>query len=539
MRVQTSSSSSGRRAGSSRYRTRAPTSQVDESLFGTPKPVPSSAGMNGNPGIKTRDQSHSAPFRTSQPAEMVHIITKDLIRDLKVRSKDPSGLSVILSPTEIKRITSASRVLTKEEREAMMESQHRQWETAMEAAKEKKEQIHQADMSRKKNEALTELEVEARDRAKYLLERANAMKMEQEDEIKRLNEMILGAQCHMVRDAQILEKKQVQAELAEEEKRLDVMMELDRRKAIEAQQQIDELRKQQMIDGKQQILNQISERLEERLQQDALKAQERQEVLENLEKMQLEELQALERKMEEQRHLQEEIMKINAEMLQAKEQKKEEEKLADIRAMEYTQKKMEREAEYEAEQRRIKKEKEKEVARLRALQERESDYKAEQDELRARRNQEAAEREWRRKEKEQAEKKAQEEAMLKAARLEQVVRKEHLLSIEAGRERAEFERLLKEQQKAITKQQEEEERQREKALHHANAVRQQVKEQELLAIAKRREIFKEKNRLDEEARQTRIRLDEIKEKKLRELRAVGLPEKYCNEVERKLHTLAH
>lgn len=60
--------------------------------------------------------------------------------------------------------------------------------------------------------------------------------------------MILGAQCHMVRDAQILEKKQVQAELAEEDKRLDVMMELDRRKAIEAQQQIDELRKQQMIE---------------------------------------------------------------------------------------------------------------------------------------------------------------------------------------------------------------------------------------------------------------------------------------------------
>lgn len=38
----------------------------------------------------------------------------------------------------------------------------------------------------------------------------------------------------------------------------------------------------------------------------------------------------------------------------------------------------EREAEYEAEQRRIKREKEKEVARLRALQEREKDHKAEQ-----------------------------------------------------------------------------------------------------------------------------------------------------------------
>lgn len=37
-----------------------------------------------------------------------------------------------------------------------------------------------------------------------------------------------------------------------------------------------------------------------------------------------------------------------------------------------------REAEYEAEQKRIKKEKEKEVARLRALQERARDHKAEQ-----------------------------------------------------------------------------------------------------------------------------------------------------------------
>lgn len=41
------------------------------------------------------------------------------------------------------------------------------------------------------------------------------------------------------------------------------------------------------------------------------------------------------------------------------------------------------------------------------------------------------------------ERKAQEEAMLRAARLEQVYHKEHLLSIEAGREKAEFERVLK------------------------------------------------------------------------------------------------
>lgn len=66
-----------------------------------------------------------------------------------------------------------------------------------------------------------------------------------------------------------------------------------------------------------------------------------------------------------------------------------------------------------------------------------------QDEIRARRNQEAAEREWRKKEKEQIQKKIEEEERLRAARLEQVTHKEHLLSIEAGRERAEFDRVLR------------------------------------------------------------------------------------------------
>lgn len=65
------------------------------------------------------------------------------------------------------------------------------------------------------------------------------------------------------------------------------------------------------------------------------------------------------------------------------------------------------------------------------------------DEIRARRNQEVADREWRRKEKDMGTKKAQEEAMLRAARVEQVHCKEHFLSIEAGREKAEFERVLK------------------------------------------------------------------------------------------------
>ena len=54
-----------------------------------------------------------------------------------------------------------------------------------------------------------------------------------------------------------------------------------------------------------------------------------------------------------------------------------------------------------------------------------------------------AEREWRKKEALEQQKKAQTEAMLKVARTQQMEQKEHFLAVEAQRERAEFERVLR------------------------------------------------------------------------------------------------
>ena len=97
----------------------------------------------------------------------------------------------------------------------------------------------------------------------------------------------------------------------------------------------------------------------------------------------------------------------------------------------------------EAEEARIRYEKAVEVDRMRARQERATDVRAEQDALRAKRAQEQTEREWRKKEEMQAVQKAQNEAMLKKARVKQQEEKEHLLAIEVQRDRADFERMLK------------------------------------------------------------------------------------------------
>jgi len=103
----------------------------------------------------------------------------------------------------------------------------------------------------------------------------------------------------------------------------------------------------------------------------------------------------------------------------------------------------EREAAYEREQKLIQIEKEKEVTRLRALQERARDEQAERDAVRARRAQEQAEREWRRKEADEIQRQVETEAMLKAARAQQMAQREHFLAVEAQRERADFERVLR------------------------------------------------------------------------------------------------
>jgi hypothetical protein len=130
-------------------------------------------------------------------------------------------------------------------------------------------------------------------------------------------------------------------------------------------------------------------------------------------------------------------------MEKQKELRKEQDILADLKVLEYQKDKALREAAYEAEQEKKRMDKEREVARLRSLQERAHDLQAEKDALRAKREQERKEREWREKEKQEAIKKKNTDEEMKVAREWQIKNKEHFMAVEAAKDRAEFERVLK------------------------------------------------------------------------------------------------
>ncbi|XP_067169257.1 cilia- and flagella-associated protein 45 [Apteryx mantelli] len=489
---------------------------------------------SGSPIVILRDvqTAQKTSSACGHKPETIRLVTKDLIRDLVVPAENPAA-SLVISLEDFQRIKEASRVLTKEEREAKLAALKAEKNAILEAASERKNAVkHRAILQQKKSK-LSDLEEEARDRAQHLLQRANRMRMEQEDEIKEFSELILNAKCRMIRDTQILEKQLIAKELEEEEKRLAQMMEVERQKASDRQEELEHKRKQELIRGRQELVKQIEQNAEERAMRAEQRDQEAQEMLEYLKKLQMEDLKDLEQKHEQQRKIQAEIKRINNENQRLKEEQLQQEKMADQRMLEYQRQKMAQEAEFEAEQERIRREKEKETARLRALQEKAQDCQAEKDALRAKRIQEAAEREWRRKEKEAAQKKAETDNKLKQSRLEQIAAREHNVAVQVQQDRNDFERILRAQQEQIEKEKAEEVQRAALQLAHANEVRRQMREHQQKLVQERVAAFEEGRRLQEEARQRSERLTELKRQKMQELRASGIPEKYCAQVERK------
>ncbi|XP_072431006.1 cilia- and flagella-associated protein 45 [Chiloscyllium punctatum] len=523
---------------SRRYRTKASNSQIDETLFGNHRQKLDPATQAGAKLDPCSDEALGKLLyptsNNNKPKESIRLITKDIIRDLIIPTEDPSGKTLIMSPEEFERIKQASRVISEEEREVMRVANNAERMQAAEMAGERKSFMRAKELQRRKNEKLNEVEEAARDRALYLLEKANALRLEQEDEIKQINETITDARCHAIRDAQILEKEQIEKEMMEEEKRLDKMMEVDRQKAIKMQDELERLRKENGLRAKAHIIQQIEEREQERMLQQEHKALQAVERVQAMERMQQEDLENFQNKRQQQRRRHQEIKESNEQVQKHRELMQQLDQQADQKIREFQDAKMKREAEIEEQQNRLKREKAIEMARLQALQERSHDHKAEQDALRAKRSQEAAEREWRRKELEDERKKAEITAMLKKSRSDQIRHKQHFLAVQATKERQEFERVLKVQKEQIEKEKKEEEDRRYGRTKYANDLREQIREREQKHIAERASFFEEGKRLKEEAYQRRLRLDQIKRKKLEELRSVGLPEKYCREIERRL-----
>lgn len=310
----------------------------------------------------------------------------------------------VLSAHELKRIKHESAVFSKEQLIAQkkIEDEQKQMQFSQALARKKK-MLEIEDERRRTAPVLTPMEVEDQDKMSALKKNAEHIHNENRDEVKKMNQLINFAKCATVRDRQLEEKKKLTKEKVDEEKRKDLMMEMERLQAIElAEKKVFE-KNEEIRQGRSIIVEQIKEREYLRLKDKEEQAKEAQAMLKLAKQLETEEkLKRLDAK-EQVRLKQDEIYLENQNAVEKKQLRYQRERDEEENIIKFNIEKARKEAEYLAEQKRIRDEKEKETVKLRELQEKATNRLAEIDAIKAKRAVEKAERQAREKERREAE----------------------------------------------------------------------------------------------------------------------------------------
>ncbi len=153
----------------------------------------------------------------------------------------------------------------------------------------------------------------------------------------------------------------------EEQKRLDMMMEIERLKAIKAEFEREDRAAIARKRGAQVIVDQIAARQEQRAKEEEIREQEKAQLKANIEKNQREDEAQQQAKRDRVKVIADEVKIANAAALKQKDLARATEKRLDDEIAEFQRQKLLREEEKMKEALRIKEQKEREVQRLRDL----------------------------------------------------------------------------------------------------------------------------------------------------------------------------
>ena len=87
-----------------------------------------------------------------------------------------------------------------------------------------------------------EFQVTEKNKAETLLSKAQKKLDEEMDDVKHMNQMVLYSKVVTIRDKQIEENKRLENEWVEEQKKLDLLMEIERLKALKEEEEREKRR---------------------------------------------------------------------------------------------------------------------------------------------------------------------------------------------------------------------------------------------------------------------------------------------------------
>jgi hypothetical protein len=103
----------------------------------------------------------------------------------------------------------------------------------------------------------TDIEQAQRNKDVGILSKAQAQLDEELDDVKHMNQMVLYSKVVTIRDKQLEENKQLEAEWIEEQRKLDLLMEIERLKGLQVAEERERVRQQARRKGALVIVDQI------------------------------------------------------------------------------------------------------------------------------------------------------------------------------------------------------------------------------------------------------------------------------------------
>ena len=110
------------------------------------------------------------------------------------------------------------------------------------------------------------------------------------DDVKHMNQMVLYSKVVTIRDKQVDENKRLEQEWIDEQKKLDLMMEIERLKVLKEEEERDVRKHEARKQGAQVIVDQIQERTIQRMKDQEIRDKEKLELHANIERMRKEDI---------------------------------------------------------------------------------------------------------------------------------------------------------------------------------------------------------------------------------------------------------
>jgi len=408
-----------------------------------------------------------------------------------------------------------------------------QKEAAQQESIARKNRMQAMDRERATKVPPTDIEQVQRNKDVGILSKAQAQLDEELDDVKHMNQMVLYSKVVTIRDKQLDENKCLEKEWIEEQKKLDLMMEIERLKSLKVQEEREVVRQEARRKGALVIVDQIQEREIERIKQREQLVKEQEQMARQIENQRQAEIKAADDKRARNMRLIAEVEAANKIALSKKAELRQKELDEEQKIVRYNQEKIEREVAQALEERRIKEEKEREVARLREMQEKAADRQSEIDALRAKRAFEEGERQARKKEVAEKERMQRQAAELEVARKRQFNEREHTLAAQAKAERDDFLRIIDRQKEDEQKERDLEHERQHQLRNHANVVRAQISKNDNVKQQDRLDYLEEGKKVRQKLEDDRLKVEAIKQKKLGTIQNLGIESKYQYELAKK------